>query len=449
MNRVPPHDAEVERDVLATAVLLPDSFATARDTLAADGSDFYLDRHAKIWRAAMAAHRAGDAVDSVSVSSRLRTDDERETLLEVTGRLGSAAALEGRCARLRDLAAMRAVIARAHELCASGYDAGAEDPRAWLDEAEGALQAAAKGRTEDGAFVPMQDAVAASVNAMVAHAEAGGGIQGTASGLGDLDAVLSGWCPGRLIVLAGRPGSGKSAIAKQIAIGVTRSAGAPGLFASLEMPLAELGDRAVVSEARVPYGRYRSAQLGKAEMTQAMRGANEVAGIPLWVCDRPGIGVDFLARNARRIRRQHRDRMAIVVVDYLQLMGGHFPRGTSREERVSENTRALKCLAKELEVPVLVLSQLNRAVESRSDKRPTMADLRESGAIEQDADAVILIYRAGAYNSQAGNVVELNVAKHRAGETGVVKMVWRGEHQRVEALERHRGAQHWEETDDD
>lgn len=432
----PPQDMDAEADLLASVLLSREAWEEARDVLAADGSDFYRDNHAQIWKAAQAAARAGDPVDPVSVGARLKHEPHHEALMDVTNRLGSGS-VESRARRVRDLAAMRGVCARALQLVASAH-AGSEDPSAWLDEAESALQAAAAGRFEGGVFVSMADVVHASVGRLVAQGDAGGGLRGTASGFADLDRVLSGFEAGRLYIVAGRPGSGKSALIEAMALGLVVADDKPGLLASLEMPLAEVGDRAIVATGRVDYEQYREARLKGEDMQRAMQAANAAANLPLHVSERPSMSLEFLSRWARRIKRRHGP-LSCIALDYLQLMGGRFQRGTPREERVAENSKGLKGLAKEMGCPVIVGSQLNRQVEQRADKRPTLGDLRESGSIEQDADAVLLMHRRE-------NTIEMNIAKNRAGRCGVVKLRWYGRFVRIDnADQRHAEPQEYDE----
>lgn len=309
------------------------------------------------------------------------------------------------------------------------------DPIEWLDNAERLVSDAAEHRGDDGEMLTAQEVMSTCMADLVARADRGGQPEGYMSGLRELDRKLGGFAPGRLYVFAGRPGSGKSILSKEALLGIVDSTGKPGLAVSLEMPNKELGDRMICSEAGVLYESWRNAELSSEQMGAVGQASKAIADMPMYFVDKPRAAIEHVSRWARRIKRRTGS-ISVVMVDYLQLLTTT-KRGYSREQDVAHVSQSLKALAKELGCPVIACAQLNRAADARQDKRPMLSELRESGSIEQDSDAVCLMYRDDYYNpeSDRAGIVEVNVAKHRAGPTGVTELSFQGKYVRISNLE--------------
>lgn len=316
-------------------------------------------------------------------------------------------------------------------------DSGIDDVPKWLDDAERALMGATEGRAGTSALRHIREGVQTAYERLKARADAGGKFEGYESGLDAIDKALSGWTPGRFYILGGRPGSGKTVVSKDVVIGVARSTGKPCAVFSLEVPEEEWVSRGITSESGIDYNDWRQAKLDRRAWDALAPASNALAELPIWIDETPGVDVEYIARACRRHRQQHGD-LGIVIVDHMMLMGASDKRA-SREQQMAWITKSFKNLAKELKVPVVGLAQLNRKCEDRTDKRPMMADIRESGAAEQDADAVIFVYRDEVYNPETPDrgVMELIIAKQRAGEVGIVKHGFEGKHMRVTNLDAH------------
>jgi replicative DNA helicase len=260
-------------------------------------------------------------------------------------------------------------------------------------------------------------------------------ITGLPTGFDRLDKMTAGMHPGDLIIIAGRPGMGKTSFALNIAINACRMRKSPIVVFSLEMPKEQLANRLLCSEARVDAGKLRTGYLGRDDWPKLTQAAGNLSDLPFWLDDTPGLTLMELRAKTRRLKAEHG--LGLIVIDYLQLMRAG-TKTDSREQEISEISRSLKGMAKELELPVIALSQLNRGVESRGnkDKRPQLSDLRESGAIEQDADTIMFIYRDEVYNPESTekNVAEIIVGKQRAGPTGTVRCMFMREYTRFENM---------------
>jgi len=435
----PPHDLTAER-YLVGAVLRSEG---ARDIALAEivAGDLFAPDHRTVWAAAGSLAASGAPVDALGVHAHLRqaggAESAAQLVLDVDSTMAfvSLDAVEQRCKRVRDLAAVRKVLAAARGLALEVADEGVGDPSEWLDRAEQFITEAAEHRGDDGQMFTAREVMAECMSHFVARAERGGAPDGHMSGLVEVDSKLGGFAPGRLYVFAGRPGSGKSVLSKDVGLGLVTSTGWPALFVSLEMPKKELGDRMICSEAGVLYEDWRTARVTPDELQAVGKASKSIAEMPLYFIDKPRAAVEHVTRWGRRLKRRT-GKLATVVVDYLQLLTTT-KRNYSREQDVAHVSQSLKALAKELECPVIACAQLNRAADARQDKRPLLSELRESGSIEQDADAVCLMYRDDYYHpeSERKGVVEVNVAKHRAGPTGVAELSFQGKYVRIANLE--------------
>ncbi|KYF97212.1 replicative DNA helicase [Sorangium cellulosum] len=453
-GRVPPHDLDAEAAVLSAILLHRDALDRVLEILKAD--HFYSEANSRIYEAAQELASGGTPIDIVSVASWLR---DRERLAQVGGAAylaqladaTPAVAHVGAHARVvYEKWRVRQLIATCQRVAAEGYgDVGVVQE--FIDGAEQAVYQLA--RTPQGTSTqPIAQVLKAAFEQITAAAERGDRITGISTGFEKLDAKTAGLHDGDLSIVAARPGMGKTSFVLNLAVNVAspRTVSSPGpdqaghgierhepgfgaAVFSLEMPREQLATRMVCSEGRVDVGKLRQGFLQPDDWRRLTEAASFLSTLPVWIDDTPAISLLELRAKVRRIQAEYDRppsdgnsgrRVGLVVIDYLQLMKGR-DGVSSREQEISEISRGLKQLAKELKVAVIALSQLNRAVETRTtkDKRPQLSDLRESGAIEQDADNIIFIYRDEYYNPETTNskgIAELIVAKQRNGPTGKV-----------------------------
>lgn len=416
------HDLGAEQAVLASIMLDAAALDEVADILTAE--DFYSRRNGVIFGAMQALHARSEPIDLITLRSELSAKKAlgraggEEALLELTEVIPHVAAVEVYAKRVRALSTVRAMVKAAMGVVARAREP-LEDVDAFLDEAEAALHGVALSRRSDARSESMRTLIPRVIEAMIERPQQGE-VRGVPTGIVLLDKALSGLQPQQLIVLAGRPGMGKSALAGEVAMrAATGERGGPTLVWTGEMAREMWGERMLVSESAVEGDAVRSGRWSRNDWNRIEQAARALVEAPITIDDTPAISLWQLRSKARRMKA--REGLALIVVDYLQLMRSG-ERHQSRELEVSAISRGLKALAKELSVPVLALSQLNRTVESRSDKRPGLSDLRESGAIEQDADAVLFLYREGYYDEDApATIAEIIVAKQRSGRTGTVQ----------------------------
>jgi len=425
-GRVPPHNLEAEESLLGAMLLSKEAVATAVETVAAD--DFYKPAHAHLFEAIVTLYGAGEPVDPITVSESLR----RTGLLDAMGgkqailriQAGTPAASNaGFYARIvADLALLRRLAAVGSEIAELGYTLP-DDITETLDRAESLVFDVANRRQTTslrGIHATLQDSLA-HLEALFEH---DGQTTGIPTGFRDLDEVLLGWQPANLIVVAARPGQGKTAFALGTATHAALHERRPVVFFSMEMGYLELTQRILAGEAGVNSRLLRTGRIPETDWTRISQAVGRLAEAPLFIDDNPHLTVMDMRAKCRRLKAQHGD-LGLVVVDYLQLMSTG-RRAENRQVEVSELSRGLKVLARDLDVPVIALSQLNRSLEYRADKRPMLADLRESGALEQDADIVAFIYRDDTYNADSSEkgIAEIIVAKHRNGPTAKVRLAF-------------------------
>jgi replicative DNA helicase len=425
-QRIPPHNVDAEASLLGAMMLSQDAIATVLERGLA-GEDFYKPAHRQIFDAIRALSVGGEPVDPVTVGDMLR----RAALLEGVGGLDALVRLQNatpaissadRYAKIvRDTARLRRVIKAASEIAEIAYSEPADVDKA-LDEAEGKIYDVSSGHVNEGAR-QLSDLVVESLGIIEKRWEDPSAMTGVPTGFDKLDELLLGLQPGALHVIGARPGMGKSALALNMAVNVARSTMRPVIFFSLEMSAYELSQRVLASEASVPSEVLRGAAPNERQWTEIGRAVGRL-DIPLVIDDSPMTSVGSMRARARRTRLAEGD-LALIVVDYLQLMGGDV-KVENRQLEVSDISRNLKLMAREFDVPIIALSQLSRNLENRSDKKPNLSDLRESGAIEQDADVVMFIYRGDAAGDSTAvrGSADLIVAKHRAGRTDSVKLAW-------------------------
>jgi len=430
-GRVPPHNLSAEESLLGALLLSRDVVGQVAE-MGVLVDHFYKPSHQHIYSAIRGLMAGGHAVDVVTVADELR----RNGLLEEIG--GAQALIElqnatpaissaSRYAKIvQDTALLRRLISVAGEITEIAY-MEPDDVTKALDEAETKVFEVAEDRVVDSTRA-LGDLLPLAMDKLQETYERGDSITGAATGFTDLDEILSGLQPSTLNIIGARPAMGKTAIGLGIATNVAKNTQKPVLVFSLEMGHAELTQRVLSSEAEVESQKLRSGRLVEADWTKIGKAINRIDSLPLYLDDNPRVTVMEIRAKARRIKARHGG-LAMIMIDYLQLMSG----GASSENRqleVSEISRGLKILARELDVPIIALSQLSRNLESRADKRPMLADLRESGSLEQDADVVMFLYRDEVYNRDSPDKAsaELIVAKHRSGPTGVARLVWRGQY---------------------
>ena len=437
-GREMPYSQEAEMAVLGSLLKGSDALGQAVSILKRE--DFYLRAHQEIFGAAQELFNLNSAVDAVTISrhlgSKLDAVGGIEYLAQFGQALGTTANLPEYARIVRGLSLSRKLIAASQSISDMCY-AGDEDPEEILDKAEQAIFEIADNRSSAG-LVHISEGVKDSVAAMEEAKKAGGNVVGVPTGFTQLDDLTGGMHAGQLIFVAARPGMGKTAFALNIASHCAIRRNVPVAIFSLEMTKEELVTRMRASEGMVDSKKLQTGNLEQQDFGRVAGAIGRLVKAPIYMSDTPGITISEIRAQCRRMKLRHG--LGLVVIDYLQLMQSP-DRTANRVEEVSKLTRSLKILAKELDVPVITLSQLSRGPESRTDKRPLMSDLRESGSIEQDADAVLLLYRDDYYDKETErqNIAECNLAKNRKGRTANIELAWRGEYTRFMNLDRRQG----------
>ncbi len=423
---LPPQNLDAEESVLGAILLSESAIEAASAEL--DAGDFYRESHARIYRAALELYQQGQPVDAITVADKL---DERGELAEVGGkeRIHELAALvpatSNAChyARIvREMATLRGLTAVGEQIQRLGWERPGETPEL-VDRAEQMVFDLAQHRIR-GSFEHVEALVRESFEQITRMYESGGEMTGIPTGFRDVDHMTSGLQPGNLVVVAGRPSMGKSAFALGIASNLALRYGIPvGVF-TLEMSKLEVAQRLMCAEARVELQRLRTGRLTNEDWPRLVKACDMLTKAPIYVDDTRLTTMLEIRAKARRLKARE-PKLGAIVVDYLQLMSSGQD-ADNRVQEVSQISRSLKVVAGDLEIPVIALSQLSRAVESRTDKRPLLSDLRESGSIEQDADLVIFLYRDEYYNesSEDQGLAEVILAKHRNGPVGTEKLAF-------------------------
>lgn len=430
-ERIPPHSDEAEKSVLGSLLLDKDAMFEVLEILRAE--DFYSEMHQEIYRAVLELFRKNEPVDILTVSEELKT---RNTLEMVGGRayvallstMVPSTSNAGDYARIiAEKAVLRRLIAASSEIMEQAYREKIE-PEAVLDHAEQAIFEIAQTRQKKD-FEPLKEVLYANLKKIDEVSKLEGGLTGLTTGFLDLDTKTSGLQRSDLIMLAARPSMGKTALALNIAQQAALKGKGRVLIFSLEMPKEQLGQRLLSIESRVDMQKIKTGRLERSDWDQLYLAIDKLSKAEIYIDDTPGINVLEIKNKARRLKAEKG--LDLIVVDYLQLMSFE-GRAESRQQEITAISRFLKQLAREMDCPVLVLSQLSRAPEQRTDHRPILSDLRESGSIEQDADIVMFLYRDEYYNPNTDkpNICEVHIAKQRSGPTGVVELTWLGKYTR-------------------
>ncbi|WP_088188685.1 replicative DNA helicase [Desulfosporosinus sp. FKA] len=421
--KVPPQNLEAEQAVLGAMMLEPESASSIFEFLQAE--DFYRDNHRLIFSAIRELFEKGDPIDLVSVAEILRQQGHLEqvggiaTISEIARSVPSAANVDYYSKIVSEKALLRQLIQVTSSIFERGYEPG-EEAKTLLEDAEKLILDLSRRRVKDG-FSVIRDILLGTFEKIEYLYANKGNLTGIPTFFTELDRMTSGWQPSDLVIIAARPSMGKTALVLNMAQNAAVRANVPVAIFSLEMSKEQLVQRMLCGEAMVDQQRVRTGDLLDADWPKLTRAVGPLSEAPIFIDDTVGISLAELRSKARRLKTEHD--LGIVIIDYLQLLTVG-KRTESRQQEVAQISRSLKGLARELKVPVIALSQLNRGVEQRQDKRPLMSDLLESGAIEADADVISFIYRDEYYNqeSEKKGIAELIIAKHRNGPVGTVEL---------------------------
>ena len=437
LEKVPPHDVEAEQAVLGSMLMDKDSVIAAIEVLKDD--DFYREDNKAIYAAIYSLYSRNEPIDVITVKAELIDNGnfERvgglEYLASLPDRVPTTANVEKYVKIVSEKAMLRNLISTANELVALGYNES-EDVDAIMDMAEKNVFELSQKKDAKG-YSPLKDVLVDSFAKLEELYNSKGKLSGISTGFADLDLRTSGLHNSDLLIVAARPAMGKSAFAINIATNVALQGTGVAIF-NLEMSKDQVGNRILCSEAMVDSNKIRTGQVEDDDWTKLASTLGRLSEAPIYIDDTAGISIMEIRAKCRKLKME-KD-IGLVIIDYLQLIQGTGKKNASREQEISEISRSLKILAKELNIPVIALSQLSRSVEKRDDKRPMLSDLRESGAIEQDADIVIFLYRDDYYNedSEKKNVSEVIIAKQRGGSTGTVDLAWLPSYTKFANLER-------------
>ena len=440
VGKVPPHDTEAEQAVLGSMLTDVDAVVDAIEILKPE--DFYREDNKNIYEAMLNLYGKAEPIDVITVKSELTSMGK----FEVVGGLEYLATLPDKVPTttnaikyihiVEEKSILRKLIKTANDLISLGY-AQNEDIDVIIEQAEKKIFDIMQGKNQKG-YTALKDILVesfAEIEKLYNQKEA---ITGIPTGFADLDYKTAGLHKSDLILIAARPAMGKSAFALNIATNAAINAKVPVIIFNLEMSKSQLVNRMLCSEAMVDSNKIRTGKMDEEDWVKLATALGPLSEAPIYIDDTPGITVSEIRAKCRKLKLE-KD-IGLVVIDYLQLIQGSGKKNASREQEISEISRSLKILAKELDIPVVALSQLSRAAEQRADHRPMLSDLRESGAIEQDADIVMFLYRDDYYNpdTEKKNIAEIILAKHRAGSTGTLELLWLGNYTKFANIEKYR-----------
>ncbi|WP_214808522.1 replicative DNA helicase [Exiguobacterium sp. s102] len=437
MQNTPPQSIEAEQAVLGAIMIDADRLISASERLLPH--DFYRAAHQRIFEAMLVLSDRGEAIDLVTVTAELSTLGVLEEIggLAYLGELAegvpTAANINYYVNVVDQKSTLRRLIRTANEIVTDGYERQNEVD-VLLNEAERKILEVSQGKGSAN-FIPISDVLTSAYATIDKLHKQSGETTGIPTGFRDLDQVTAGFQRNDLIIVAARPSVGKTAFALNISQNVATRADENVAIFSLEMGAEQLVMRMLCAEGNVDAQRLRTGQLEDEDWGKLSLAMSSLSQAGIYIDDTPGIRVNDIRAKCRRLKQEHG--LGMIMIDYLQLIQGNGRSSDNRQQEVSEISRSLKSLARELEVPVIALSQLSRGVESRQDKRPMMSDIRESGAIEQDADIVAFLYRDDYYNKETedANTIEIIIAKQRNGPTGTVKLAFRKEFNKFVDLE--------------
>ena len=441
LGRIPPQSIEAEQSVLGSMLIDKEVVPVVMEILKPE--DFYRPDHREIYNVIIELFDKAQPIDLITVSERLKLHGKLELvggleyLSNIATEVPTTANVRNYSKIVEEKALLRKLIKAYSDIVDMGFNAS-EEVSYILDRAEQSVFDILQKRSSQG-FVPIKDVLVDTFNNLEEMYNNKGNITGIPTGFNDLDFKTSGLHNSDLILIAARPAMGKTAFALNLAQNAAVHSHVPVAVFSLEMSKDQLVNRILCSEAMVDSNRMKTGKLEDNDWQKVAKALAPLSEAPIYIDDTPGVSITEIRAKCRRLKLEHN--LGLIVIDYLQLMQGSGKKGgENRQQEISEISRSLKILAKEINVPVICLSQLSRAPETRTDHRPILSDLRESGAIEQDADIVMFLYRDDYYNpeTEKKNIAEVIIAKHRNGSTGTVELVWLGQYTKFANLEKFR-----------
>ena len=440
LGKIPPNDVEAEQAVIGSMLTDKEAVSAAIEVLKPE--DFYREDNRIIFEAILSLYGRSEPIDIITLKSELSSMGKFEAvggleyIAELPDKVPTTANVEQYIKIVEEKSVLRNLIKTANEIMTLGYDQ-TQEVDSIIDGAEKKIFEVMQKKNQKG-YTPIKDILVETFTELEQLYNQKQRITGIPTGFSDLDFRTSGLHNSDLILVAARPAMGKSAFALNIATNAAVRAKVPVAIFSLEMSKEQMTSRILCSEAMVDSNQVRTGKIDDEEWGKLAAASGELSEANIYIDDTPGISIMEIRAKCRKMKIEKN--IGLVVIDYLQLVQGSGKRGSSREQEIAEISRSLKILAKEINVPVIALSQLSRAPEQRPDHRPMLSDLRESGSIEQDADIVMFLYRDDYYNedSEKKNIAEVILAKHRAGSTGTVELLWLGNYTKFANIDKYR-----------
>lgn len=440
LGRIPPHDIEAEQAIIGSMLTDKDAVIAAVEVL--QEQDFYREDNKIIYSAILNLYNRAEPIDIITLKSELKSMGKFEAvggleyIVQLPDKVPTTSNVEQYIKIVEEKSMLRALIKTADELITLGYDPTQEVEQV-IDTAEKKIFQLMQKKNQKG-YSSIKDILVDTFTQLEQLYNQKESITGVPTGFVDLDYRTSGLHNSDLILVAARPAMGKSAFALNIATNAAVRAKVPVAIFSLEMSKEQMTNRILCSEAMVDSAKVRTGKIDDDEWAKLAATSGELSEAGIYIDDTPGISIMEIRAKCRKMKLEKN--IGLVVIDYLQLVQGSNKKGGSREQEIAEISRSLKILAKEIDVPVIALSQLSRAPEQRIDHRPMLSDLRESGSIEQDADIVMFLYRDDYYNedTEKKNIAEVIIAKHRSGATGTVELLWLANYTKFANIERYR-----------
>ena len=440
LGKIPPNDVESEQAVIGSMLTDKEAVSAAIEVLKPE--DFYREDNRTIFEAILNLYGRSEPIDIITLKSELSSMGKFEAvggleyIAELPDKVPTTANVEQYIKIAEEKSVLRNLIKTANEIITLGYDQ-TQEVDGIIDGAEKKIFEVMQKKNQKG-YTPIKDILVETFTELEQLYNQKQRITGIPTGFSDLDFRTSGLHNSDLILVAARPAMGKSAFALNIATNAAVRAKVPVAIFSLEMSKEQMTSRILCSEAMVDSNKVRTGKIDDEEWSKLAAASGELSEANIYIDDTPGISIMEIRAKCRKMKIEKN--IGLVVIDYLQLVQGSGKRGGSREQEIAEISRSLKILAKEINVPVIALSQLSRAPEQRPDHRPMLSDLRESGSIEQDADIVMFLYRDDYYNedSEKKNIAEVILAKHRAGSTGTVELLWLGNYTKFANIDKYR-----------
>ncbi len=441
VGKVPPHDIEAEQAIIGSMLTDKDAVIAAVEKLKPE--DFYREDNKAIYESILSLYSKSEPIDIITVKDELTSNGKfdmvggLEYLAILPDKVPLTSNIEQYIKIVEEKSILRNLIKASTEIINLGYEQ-TEETDAIIDIAEKKIFDIMQRKNQKG-YSQIKDILIETFAEIEKLYNQKGYVTGVPTGFVDLDQITAGLHNSDLILVAARPAMGKSAFALNIASHAAIKGNIPTVIFSLEMSKEQLVNRILCCEAMVDGNKVRTGKIEEADWVKLATALGPLSEAPIYIDDTPGISIMEIRAKCRKLKLEKN--IGLIVIDYLQLIQGTGKKGASREQEISEISRSLKILAKELDVPVIALSQLSRAAEQRQDHRPMLSDLRESGAIEQDADIVMFLYRDDYYNQETEkkNIAEVIIAKHRAGSTGTIELLWLGNYTKFANIEKFRG----------